>query len=106
MDFGPGSTATILHGGDGTQASVLPFVGPACNSFGTPTLTAPGSVTEVFDDDFVLIGMDVTFPLSMFGSDDGRLRFKVLTYNHIPGNTFTGILDRATEIGQPAGQVQ
>ncbi len=28
-------------------------------------------------------GMDVTFPLSAIGGDDGNLRFKVITYTRI-----------------------
>jgi hypothetical protein len=106
VDLGPGSQATVLYGGDGTQAAILPFVGPGCNSYGAPTLTASGSVTDVFDEDFNLIGMDVTFPLSLIGNDDGHLRFKILSYNHVTGNTFTAALDQASEVGQPAGQVQ
>ncbi len=106
VDLGPGSLATVLYGGDGTQAAILPFVGPGCNSYGAPALTASGTVTDIFDDDFMLIGMDVTFPLSMIGNDDGHLRFKILSYNHVSGNTFTAVLDQASEIGQAAGQVQ
>ena len=106
VDLGPGSDASVLLGGDGTQAGIRPFVGPGCNTFGGSVLTASGSVTNVFDDSEVLIGMDVTFPLSLIGGDDGRLNFKVLSYNHLTGNSFTGVLDRVSEIGQPPGQVR
>ena len=60
----------------------------------------------MYDASEVLVGMDVTFPLSLIGGDDGRLNFKVLSYNHLTGNSFTGVLDRVSEIGQPPGQVQ
>jgi len=107
VDFGPGSVTSIIDGGDGTQAGIRAFVGPGCNSFGGATLTVADSVVPIFDDTFTLVGMDVTLPVSMIGSDDGHLNFKVLTYQHIPGgNTFTGFVDRASEIGQPPGQVQ
>ena len=100
VDFGTGSIASVVYGGNGTQASVLPFAGPSCNQFGGVTLTASGSVSYVTD------GVDVTFPLALVGNDDGRLRFKVLSYGNLGGNAFTGVLDRMSEAGQPPGQVQ
>ena len=99
VDMGPGSIATVVDGGDESQASIRQFVGSGCNIFGPPVLTSSGSV-ETGEN-----SLSVTFPLSLIGGDDGKMRFKVLTYRHLEGNAFTGILDRMTEIGQPAGVV-
>ena len=76
----------------GSQAEVRAFVGPSCNTFGPGTTTAVGSVVYVAD------GMDVTFPRSLIGNDDGALNFKVVTY--VQGS---GVLDRMTDAGLPPG---
>jgi hypothetical protein len=83
----------------GSQARVQPYAG-VCNVFDAGALTTAGSVTYVAD------GMDVTFPLSLIGSDDGMLNFKVTTFTHLGGGGTTGIQDRMTDLGLPPGQVQ
>ncbi len=95
VEMGPGSTASVLYGGNGTQAGIH-VANNACNSYGPATLTASGSV--VYETD----GMRVTFPRSLIGGDDGKLHFKVITYRNLGGNSFTGVLDRMTDVGQPA----
>ena len=78
------------------QARVVASAG-TCNSFNF--VGQVGGVTYVAD------GVDVTIPLSMLGNDDGRLNFKVTTSRYTGGAGFTGILDRATEPGQPVATV-
>jgi len=104
----PTHPVTVARAGSGTGTVTSTPVGincgPTCGanfpSGSGVTLTASGSVSYVTD------GVDVTFPLALVGNDDGRLRFKVLSYGNLGGNAFTGVLDRMSEAGQPPGQVQ
>ena len=80
----------IARAGGGV-ANVAPS--PSCNAGG-----AAQAATVVTLSD----GMDVTFPLSAIGGDDGQLRFKVITYTRLSPISTTGIQDRLTGIGQPA----
>jgi hypothetical protein len=77
-----------------TQALVVPFTGPTCNQFGAGTLTGAGSVI------YLANGMDVTFPRSLIGNDNGLLNFKVISYT-----SGSSVLDRMTDAGAPASVV-
>lgn len=52
---------------------------------------------------FVQDGMDVGFPLSAIGSDDGLLNFKVTGQFQITDVGFTGVLDYMPNVGLAAG---
>jgi hypothetical protein len=80
----------IVRAGEGT-ANVAPS--PGCNVGGA---AQPATLV------IVLNGMDVTFPLSAIGGDDGQLRFKVITFSRVSPTSVTTIQDRLTAIGQPA----
>ena len=80
----------IARAGEGA-ATVFPKT--SCTAAGA---AQPANVVNVAN------GMDVTFPLSAIGGDDGQLRFKVITYTRVSPTAVTGIQDRLTGIGQPA----
>jgi hypothetical protein len=80
----------IVRAGEGA-ANVAPS--PGCNVGGA---AQPATLVTVPN------GMDVTFPLSAIGGDDGQLRFKVITYSRVSPTSVTTIQDRLTGIGQPA----
>jgi hypothetical protein len=87
----------------GTRATVRPFTGPGCNAFGAATFTDIGSVIYRAD------GLDVAFPRSLIGNDEGLLNFKVISFRYLPENapsvTVTSVLDRMTNTGQAPGVV-
>ena len=75
----------------GFPTNVLQYAG-TCNQF-----TFRGSVSATV----VANGVDIAVPLSLI-SDDGLLRFKVLTFVALAGGTATAILDQMTNVGLPA----
>jgi hypothetical protein len=80
----------FLRMGEGS-ATVLQS--PSCNSLQSPQ---PATIVNVPN------GMNVTFPLSSIGGDDGWMRYKVITYRRISAGSNTGIRDWLTDGGQPA----
>ncbi|MDQ3347214.1 MAG: hypothetical protein M3545_04530 [Acidobacteriota bacterium] len=83
----------------GSQATILPFVGPDCNQFGGGTQTAAGSVTVAGN------GLQVVFPRSMLGTYTSLPTFKVISSRHLGEGGFTGVLDRMTDAGAAPGVV-
>ncbi len=78
----------------GTDAQVYSYNG-TCNSFSS---VGTGTASYVTD------GMDATVPLSLLGSDDGAMAFKVAISEQISGSTgFTGVLDYMPDLGLAAG---
>lgn len=76
------------------QAQVMKYVGPPSNLFSTV-----GTFPVTFDQN----GMDVTFPLSAIGNDDGLVNFKVTSQVQITDVGFTGVLDYMPDVGVAAG---
>jgi hypothetical protein len=69
-----------------------------CNSF---------SNVGVFDVVIKNNGMEVTIPLALLGSADGRMNFKVASYAVLTeGGGTTGVLDYMTDIGLPVGMIR
>ncbi len=52
--------------------------------------------------DTVANGVNVTVPRAAIMDEDGRLRFKIVTYRKVSEGAFTGIVDRLTDLDQPA----
>ena len=76
------------------QALLMKYAGPPGNLF---------SAVGTFPVSFVQDGMDVGFPLSAIGSDDGLLNFKVTGEFQITDVGFTGVLDYMPNLGLAAG---
>jgi hypothetical protein len=69
-----------------------------CNSYSVSV--AEGSVS------FRPNGVDITISLGSIGSDDGRLRFKVLAATQLSAGSFTGVQDYGTDVGLAPGVVR
>jgi len=87
----------LISMGDGqsNQAVIGQYIGPL--NFGT---VGNAPVTFVAD------GMNVTVPLSMIGSRDGRMNFRVSSFVHLPGTTTSGSLDDMPDAALSPGSVQ
>ena len=67
-------------------------------------LAAPAfTLINFYSVSYLANGYDVQVPLSALGGDNGLLNFKGTVQRHLSANTFTGIGDYISELGQPVG---
>jgi hypothetical protein len=78
------------------QARLLKYMG-------SPNLF---SLAGSFPVTFGANGMDVAFPLSSIGNDDGLVNFKVTSAAQISDVGFTGVLDYMPNVGLPAASTK
>jgi len=51
-------------------------------------------------------GLLTIIPLTLLGNDDGRLNYKLTSQQQVDANSFSGILDVASDVGSPVGLSQ
>jgi hypothetical protein len=86
----------------GNHAQVMKSKPPGSCTRSDPCYIVVGKVPVKFVDD----GFDVTIPLSLLGSADGRLDFKVLATTYLPEGIATAVLDVMPDVALPPGRLQ
>jgi hypothetical protein len=78
-----------------TRVAIAHAIGMAETTVGTATVAFPSSDVA-----------QVTFPLSLLGSTDGHMNFKVTASQWLSASTYTAVLDVMPDVGLPPGVVR